>query len=69
MHSFGKLAVRPENYNAFTHACQNYGLRVQHIKGIIYEVSAASPLQANTERLRQAVGLIGLQYGDFSQEN
>ena len=60
--SFGKIAVKKDQIDAFIHEAKSKGLHVKCIKDNIYEFGIQLPSLMDPESLRQTAGLIGLKY-------
>lgn len=60
--SFGKIAVKIDQIDAFKKESQGKGLSIKHIQKNIYEFGLQLPTLHDQNKLRQTAGLIGLKY-------
>jgi|GEM_PF-2081642 len=60
--SFGKVAIKPDQIDAFKTEAQGKGLSVKHIQTNIYEFGLQLPTLLDQNTLRQTAGIIGLKY-------
>ena len=60
--SFGKLAIKPVQCDAFLKEAKSKGLSVKHIKANIYEFGMDQPSLLDPAQLRKTAGLLGLKY-------
>lgn len=62
--SFGKVAIKPEQIEAFLAEGKSAGLTINHIKANIYEFGIQQPSLLNPDQLKQKAGLLGLKYSE-----
>ncbi len=60
--SFGKIAVKPNQIDAFVQEAKSNGLSVKHVQANIYEFGIQLPSLMDQDHLRKTAGLIGLKY-------
>ncbi|MDV7341511.1 hypothetical protein RYZ26_18015 [Terasakiella sp. A23] len=60
--SFGKVAIKPDQTDAFLKEAQSKGLKVTHVKANIYEFGIQLPTLMDQNHLRKTAGLLGLKY-------
>lgn len=60
--SFGKIAVKPDQIDAFLKDGKSQGLAIKHIQANIYEFGIKLPSLMDQTHLRKQAGLLGLKY-------
>ncbi|SCA55801.1 hypothetical protein MTBPR1_120107 [Candidatus Terasakiella magnetica] len=60
--SFGKIAVKPDQAEAFVKEGKAKGLAIKHVQANIYEFGIQLPTLMDQEHLRKTAGLLGLKY-------
>ncbi|WP_028880473.1 hypothetical protein [Terasakiella pusilla] len=60
--SFGKIAVKPDQIDAFIQEGQCKGLKITHVSANIYEFGIQLPTLMDQNHLRKTAGLLGLKY-------
>ncbi|WP_135076413.1 hypothetical protein [Terasakiella sp. SH-1] len=60
--SFGRIAVKPDQIDAFLAEARSQGLHITHSTANIYEFGIKLPTLMDQDHLRRTAGLIGLKY-------
>jgi hypothetical protein len=60
--SFGKIAIKPDQIEAFTLEAKSKGLSVKHVQANIYEFGLQLPSMLDENTMRKTAGMIGLKY-------
>lgn len=63
--SFGKIAIKPQQQEAFVEEAESKGLKVKHLQANIYEFGLSQPSFLDEETMRKTAGMIGLKYADI----
>ncbi len=60
--SFGKVAIKPDQTDAFLKEGKTIGLTIKHLQANIYEFGITLPTLLEEGQLRQKAGMLGLKY-------